>query len=49
MPLNIFGTLFAVFNESTEHGRLIVFVFQKDVLKKLHLKSKHGKITENYH
>lgn len=49
MPLDISGTLFAVFNESTEHGRLIVFVSQKDVLKKLHLKSKHGKIMGNYH
>lgn len=49
MPLDIFGTLFAVFNGSIEHGKLIVFVSQNDVLKKLHLKSKHGKIMGNYH
>lgn len=49
MPLDIFGTVFALFNQSIETWRLIVFVFKKDVLKKLHLKSKHGKIMENYH
>lgn len=38
MPHDIFGTLFAVFNESIERERLIVFVSQKDVLKKLHQK-----------